>query len=333
MKSKNKYYAKRPYRCQSVDSNFFLPFMEERFEQPFSGKWEQFGYEIGGPVCYAYARWIADELSRDTDVSGIAFVARDGYLLQKIYELLPVSRKINTNYVYATRSVAAACKAEKGRNAFQSHIAPLEFGNGTVAVVDTVTMKYTSQRLLESELGRKTRGYFWTVLRSGLDYKGNLDCRVFQTEPYHLIRCWNLVEFIITSPEPPIEGISEAGAIYQAEAPQELARESAFAEMEKGILSFIEDVCTEGKFPVMESHEIAAWVNEYLKHPSEEDIKLFQPIYFTEDEYHSDYIPLDPFFRKTPAKALKDRLWLFSQRHKVLYFVLHQINVIFKGRK
>ncbi len=63
--------------------------------------WTDFGYRYAGPVVYAYCRWIYN-----TAVAGglknILFVARDGYLAQKIFNIIS-NGDIKTNYVYAPR--------------------------------------------------------------------------------------------------------------------------------------------------------------------------------------------------------------------------------------
>lgn len=320
------YREKRRYRYHGTRSGaFFLPFMEERFQHGFSSLWEQFGYEIGGPVCYSFVRWLAAELNRSEDVTGVAFVARDGYLLQKTFEALPIVRRLKTHYVYATRAVAQACGSQDARKAYHAYLASMDFGEGTVGVVDTVTMEFSSQRLLTGELEHKTRGYFWTVLRSAKDFGRDCTYRTFQEEPYHLVRCWNLIEFILTSPEPPISAVREGKPVYNRVTPQEADRKQIFEQVEKGVSAFVDDLCKRNAFPEIGYLEIVKWVNDYLKHPDPEDIRLFSSVMISENDDHSEYIPLDPFSRKKPFKALKDRLWLFSQRHKTLYSVLHRI--------
>ena len=326
------YQKKRAYRYQNDNRSFCLRLMEQRFAFPFENAWEQFGYEIGGPVCYSFVRWIAERLAYDPEVTGLAFVARDGYLLRECFQMLPVCKEIQSHYVFASRAVAASCEDAEGRTSFHKHLDPMDFGDGTVGVVDTVTMKFTSQKLMQTELRRKTKGYFWTVLRSAENYGEGLDYRSFQTEDYHLIRCWNLIEFIVTSPEPPIERLVNGMPVYR-DCEWETERKRLFEKIEKGVLEFMEAVCAEGSFPFINSREITAWVNEYLKYPSQEDLEMFTSVRVAEDADHREYIPLDPFFKKAPLKAVKDELWFFSQRHSVLYGMLHGINLCRKRKE
>lgn len=82
MKSDFENYLKRcPYRkafFNSEEGEFLLELMEEKLREPQENYWEWFGYEIGGPICYGYVRWIIREIEQNyPEILDIAFVARD----------------------------------------------------------------------------------------------------------------------------------------------------------------------------------------------------------------------------------------------------------------
>lgn len=62
---------------------------------------EEFGYRIGGPTAYGFARWIEKEAMR-ADVKSLLFVARDGYTLHKVFETFD-NASIKSAYVYSLR--------------------------------------------------------------------------------------------------------------------------------------------------------------------------------------------------------------------------------------
>lgn len=65
--------------------------------------WNDFGFNIGGVICYSYTKWTA-EIAKKNGCSDIFFVARDGYNLKKIYdEFLIKKYGIKSHYVYANR--------------------------------------------------------------------------------------------------------------------------------------------------------------------------------------------------------------------------------------
>lgn len=63
--------------------------------------WEKFGYAYAGPVAYAYARFIYD-LAKQNHLDKVLFVARDGFLPEKVFNILS-KNEIKTQYVYAPR--------------------------------------------------------------------------------------------------------------------------------------------------------------------------------------------------------------------------------------
>ncbi len=330
-KNTESYLLKRPYRKKqgfSAEGKYLLALMEHRFSSPFDSYWEQFGYEIGGPVCYGYVKWIMEQLDSHPDISDLAFVARDGWLLKQVYDMLPHKRVRNSRYIYAPRSVNRTCQEDPAQHtAYRAYLAEQLNDEGTIAVIDTVTMKFSSQHLIASSTPRKTHGFFWLVLDGAKDYGAELSHEAYQVERHHTIHCWNLMEFIMTSPEPPICSMEGGSPIYRTSNQFEAIRRTMFAEIERGVLRFIADVCSDGQFPSLPNLFLTAWVNAFLHHPNSEDIAAFEIVMFSEREDHSDCIPLDPFGQSSLSlKKFKDRLWLFSQRHKQLYRVLRAVN-------
>lgn len=62
--------------------------------------WGDFGYKYAAPIVYSYTRWIYDE-ARKNELNNILFIARDGYLMEKVFNTF--NKHIKTNYVYAPR--------------------------------------------------------------------------------------------------------------------------------------------------------------------------------------------------------------------------------------
>ena len=327
----NKYLIKYPHHKYALESNSgiaLLKILESRFAYPFDNYWEQFGYRIGGPVCYGFTKWILNEVtSKKENISDIIFVARDGYLLQKILELLPHSGKIKSHYVYAPRILISKLKNLDLRNNYKEYIANLFIGKGAVAVVDTVTLNFSSMKLIAMNIPNKIYGLFWTKLRSLQQNVFNFTYSTFQKEDYHKIYCWNLIEFILTSPEPPLSDWNGNTPIFQKVDYYESERKKIFLQIENGVLNFVQDVLKIDSELEFTNDFITKWVNSFLKRPNNADISAFKNIMFSELEDHSDIIPLDPFEKigsRFLLKKIKDRLWLFSQRHPFLYFVLHK---------
>ena len=69
-----------------------------------SSYWEDIGYSLGGIFIYAYVKFIVDILVKKS-ATDVFFVARDGYMLSKVFSLFDETRMIKNHYVYAPRFV------------------------------------------------------------------------------------------------------------------------------------------------------------------------------------------------------------------------------------
>lgn len=81
----------------------------DRLMQSPDNYWYDFGYCIGGPIAYGLCKYILD-VARDGKFSQILFVARDGYSMHKVFDMLKsADDSIKTYYVYAQRMLRAKC--------------------------------------------------------------------------------------------------------------------------------------------------------------------------------------------------------------------------------
>ncbi len=76
--------------------------------------WIELGFRLAGPVSYAFSHFINNEI-RKRKITKLLFIARDGYLLRKIWNLFGV--KVDNYYVYAPRllSLLFASKSKDER--------------------------------------------------------------------------------------------------------------------------------------------------------------------------------------------------------------------------
>lgn len=62
--------------------------------------WESIGYDYAGVIGYAYMQFVVQQAKKN-NINNILFVARDGYTLQQIFDLMQTD--IKTKYIYAPR--------------------------------------------------------------------------------------------------------------------------------------------------------------------------------------------------------------------------------------
>ena len=170
--------------------------------------WQNFGFVYGGPAILAYMLWLDGQSGKD-NVSDLFFVARDGYTLQKVYDIIKTT-KTKSHYFYGPRILNVVCnmdyKRDEGfntsvassvllnhfrdkftqlpdladadacnnyvlenisvikklceikKNEYEKYIASFNSG-AKPAIVDSCTIKFSGQKLLEAGLGKKIKGY------------------------------------------------------------------------------------------------------------------------------------------------------------------------------
>lgn len=68
--------------------------------------WQDFGYLYAGPVIFGYMQWLQEQLRKD-NINEVMFLARDGYTLEKVFNLIKTT-KFKTHYFYAPRNLNLA---------------------------------------------------------------------------------------------------------------------------------------------------------------------------------------------------------------------------------
>ena len=91
------------YYFESLSGRTFLAILSLLYQYyKESDYWKKFAFLYGGPLVYTYAQFIIQS-AKDDNLTDLAFVARDGYTLKKVFDLLNTDKKIKSHYVYAPR--------------------------------------------------------------------------------------------------------------------------------------------------------------------------------------------------------------------------------------
>ena len=133
-----------------------------KLEHPDFGYWNKIGFIFGGILGCAYMQYV-DKLVRRYGLKHLLFVARDGYALERIYNLF--NPKISTTYFYAPRSMRKPANAEVERQ-YANYVVAQNITDNT-ALVDATTINFTAQSIVEKYTGKKlgsscvSVGLFW----------------------------------------------------------------------------------------------------------------------------------------------------------------------------
>jgi HAD superfamily hydrolase (TIGR01549 family) len=313
---------------------------------------EDFGYMYGGPAAAAYMEWLKTRL-QSGGVADVLFVARDGYILKKAFDLLS-GNSFNTSYIYAPRLINILFLIDYDQDNFFGSIGlsgmkkilhfyknkdpllrsgtPADEGltfctakefiqknidlykylaqkekaayykyavsgvhGGKIAVVDSITEKYSAQRLLQ-ELSTpdniSVQGYYWSTLNGG----GGGGINVFKGENESLVYNLSLIEFLMTSPEPPVEYLESMLPVYKELSDEERTRGETYQFIAKGIIDYVNDVISifGGNSVFIAYKDIKNWLNTFIDFPSGGDRRRWRNLKRAASFDHDAYTLIFP---------------------------------------
>ena len=312
--------------------------------------WYDIAYRFGGPLLFDYMRFI--EKNRDKD-STLFFVARDGYNMKQYHDRNSFDESL---YIYAPRFlnilIGSNYKSYKGyqevlvnyfypdfegdpytffeenkveikkkrKDLFNKYAKTLgEYDN--ISIVDVTTMKYSSQKLISDIFpDAKVEGLYYFILNDdpNIEHKG-----------YHTrdktIKLWdnvNLTEFFLTSPEPPIVGISSEGEpIFKDVCEEERQRLDIYEHVTNGELAYSDIV--KDLFPDrmidLGYKNIKAWLRVLASPLSPKTRAALTAMKWPVDAKHEKYVsmvyhPRDTWYHLT--KTLTDAYYYLGKHLK-----------------
>ncbi len=313
--------------------------------------WENIGFDYAGPAIYTYTSWLDKQFEKD-HIHDALFVARDGYSLQKVYEIIKTSNKTKSYYLYAPRILNLICNldlnaqlayggidaaaalstlidyfktakcfhnlhipdhsnlkqqinfvkshlqeyknlAKQEKEKYMSYLKNQDLSiNNKIALVDTISGFLSSQKFLEGILNKKIKGYYWIIWAS-TDIT-NYDVSTLQREREILFHEWNLMEFFMTAPTPPIQNVVDNKPQFKPVLPYERARINAYSYVSEGAIEFaktIKNIFID--IDVFSNYKtLTDWINSFIDMPTDEDKKHFVNIKHAYDANHTQFIPL-----------------------------------------
>lgn len=305
--------------------------------------WNRFGVEYTGPATFAFAQWVQQQ---SENVKDVIFLARDGYILEKVYNKISVQ---NTYYIYTPRALNLLLMLnfertgsfalqhtktiidfyknkssllknapdiqtgdegvnfiDKNINTFKK-LAKIELENykkylekhnisgKNVVVVDTVSMFYSGQVLLQKFMpNKKITGLYYLVQQ---DAKDSPFVKTFKPKS-HYTPDLSLIEFMMTSPESPIQTVENAKPVYAKNVSiEEQKRQEVTKKLSAGACEFADfalSVFGRGVDLCISSGVLTDYIMNFIDKPSDIDKKMFFEIKFAYDPQHSIYAPIFP---------------------------------------
>lgn len=305
--------------------------------------WSWLGYHYAGPLHFAYAKFVEKD-TLENKIEHILFVAREGYILQKVFN--KINPKIKTSYIYAQRALNLICNLDYNPNDFNytsyltdycGNKVPLikekmndvifvnsydyhnfiqdniklfkEFSvkkaedykkylenivkkKEKISVVADMGHTYAALKLVRSTLSEKARGIFFINSAPLLDENNNVFAysyfqrgRVFSKRETHIFtKNWDLIEFLMGSPEHSIKEIDNKGhPVYDGNPSfYEIKRSQLYPDVVDSAISFTDDILALfNKYDVYIGYlTLIKWLNCFIDTPQKADVENWSDIYF-----------------------------------------------------
>ena len=295
--------------------------------------WDKFAFLYGGPLAYNYLKMIKD-ISDSEKISDICFVARDGYTLKKVFDLININKKIKGHYTYAPRFTNTLAYLDLGnKNVLEERKQVLlNFlkQEGVAKDGDTVDQhkdslqKYANNERKEYEkyisslkLGKKI-GVVDSISMSFSAQKlitknvhgcnvtgfywwvvpaqGQKKPKLYQFYNKEYMPCFcHLIEFLFAAPEKPIYRIFNKKPVYKTNIDKyEQIKIDLYPKISDAITEFA-NIVTEKKLnPIILDQMMFDWINYFVMFANKNDFKQFKNIKNGVDQSHTKYDPVLP---------------------------------------
>lgn len=233
-----------------------------------SNYWKDLGYNIGGPLALSVVTSIFT-IAKQRNLSDIFFVARDGYMLKLVYDLIKPENAPKSHYIYASRRMKNLCIndnpifSEITKNNYQKYAASIKLSGENIGIVDTCAGNFSAQTLIEKFFSAKS--FLGIYIASTLNYKYNyINLSIKPHSNKAIGFSWDLIEFLFTSNEAPVEDMKNEKPEYRELLnDNDFFRLNLFPFISEGILNFVKDYTK--IFGIQSFNFDADQVFEYIK--------------------------------------------------------------------
>ena len=248
---------------------------------PNASYWERLGFLFGGVLGVAYLSFVA-KTARTNGIRQLLFVARDGWLMEKMFQV--IAPEIVTRYVYAPRGLASAA-TEKDMEGYAEYIQSQNLNDAPLGIVDSNTIHFSAQRLVSKALGRPVFGIYSVAFRP----VDNGACFCFS--PNMSLRWPNFAEFLFSAPTPPVSSVKDGVPVFRDKMTEaERRRIALYPKVANGAISSFHALLAHGITVSLETW--LDWFDAFAANLSDEDRKQLATIPHGENAEHTHLVPV-----------------------------------------
>lgn len=185
--------------------------------------------------------------------------------------------------------------AEEENKSYKNYIENLSLQKN-IAIIDTCSINLSSQRLIEQIIGKQLYGYYFLLQANE---NANIDLndyilRSYREDKFSWIKDWDVMEFFMTSPEPPIKDFRNGSPIYKEADKNDKIRSEIYPIISEGIVEFAKDLLSSfpNNDPFITWKNIFDWINIFCSVSTPYDKKMLSCINHAFDFNHEKYVPI-----------------------------------------
>lgn len=225
------------------------------------------------------------------------FVRKNDKIARAWADVHPTSWRDYHQFIQSHQDDFVQC-AQIERQNYQNYLLRNAKSTDAVGIVDTITARFSSQKLIEHTLDTPTTAIYWSVLK--YEFEGVYTYQEFIHNNGDFTKTftknWEFMEFLMTAPEYPIKNLTADGEpIYDTNpTPAEKFRKQVYPDISQGALDFANDIkdLFNGHDIYLTAPTLISYVNCLVDYPTKTDMDNMVHVKHAYDSAHSDYRPL-----------------------------------------
>lgn len=164
--------------------------------------------------------------------------------------------------------------------------------NNNMMLIDTGAATFSAQKIIEHVTNKRILGVYTLIANEKRAAENHIRYSVWAETPKDISSVTGMIEFLFTSPEPPVADFVEGRPVYMKNPlPQELKRGEACPLIAEGIVRFVCDIKNrfQNLLVSMNAKEVDKYVQYFCLHLNPVDKKMLGEIYCSSNASHTQY--------------------------------------------
>ena len=264
--------------------------------------WYNIGYNLGGPMAVLMAQFIERNV-KEYGIEELLFIARDGYILEKVYNLLSEKPK-KTHYIYASRGLIKNLNTTGAIAQYQSYLNDQDIRGKAIGLVDLTTINCSAQKYLLKRLhGKMIRGIYWLANK---EVDEEIKYNAIFGRPHKVEEINFLAETLISAPHAPVNMLRDKRPVFEKYSSIEDKRCDIYSRLAEGILEFAKEFhrhFSNGEVD-LDGETVFNVLYSFVENYTPDDYSHFSQLSHSGNLYNTDNKPLNLFLDRFNKKKI-----------------------------